>query len=416
MTDETPGLTLDVVLPLAAEVDAIDVLTGLPGPIGPTGPPGAVGPTGPSGPTGAVGAPSTVTGPTGPAGATGGAGAPGPGVPTGGPAGTYLKKTSGVDYATAWGVPSGLFRGAWVDATAVATYDFNGGVPAVFTPFTTGTGTTPVAAAASGAPGTPPAGVTTALKVNANNVLTGNSAGVSMNLATLGLGTIVRVSFWHGAGQSTNGNQFQLRFTAAGVTRFTRNASDGSPTEPWAYTEVGVGPTDTVSWGEHGVYGVSSNESASAFFTRIVLYATSDPYMAGQYVSYNGALYLSSLDNNPNVPSSLTGWSLVPLGGARIINAQTAAYTLTLADTGKFLTLSNASALALTVPPNSSVAYPIGTLIEGAQLGLGQVTLTPGAGVTINGSPGLKVAGQYGTFGLLKTGTDVWLAFGRLAA
>jgi len=50
------------------------------------------------------------------------------------------------------------------------------------------------------------------------------------------------------------------------------------------------------------------------------------------------------------------------------------------------------------------------------QLGAGQVTLTPGSGVTINGTPGLKVAAQYGTFGLLKTATDTWLAYGRLSA
>jgi uncharacterized Zn ribbon protein len=103
--------------------------------------------------------------------------------------------------------------------------------------------------------------------------------------------------------------------------------------------------------------------------------------------------------------------------GAATINAQTGtSYTLVIGDAPKFVTMSNASASTLTVPPNSSVAFPVGTQIEGAQLGAGQVTLTPGSGVTINGTPGLKVAAQYGTFGLLKTATDTWLAYGRLAA
>jgi hypothetical protein len=101
----------------------------------------------------------------------------------------------------------------------------------------------------------------------------------------------------------------------------------------------------------------------------------------------------------------------------KTINAQTGtAYTLVLGDAGEFVTMTNAAASTLTVPPNSSVAFPVGTVIEGAQLGAGQVTLTPGAGVTINGTPGLKVAAQYGTFGLLKTATDTWLAYGRLSA
>ncbi len=101
----------------------------------------------------------------------------------------------------------------------------------------------------------------------------------------------------------------------------------------------------------------------------------------------------------------------------RSINAQTGTgYTLVLGDAGKFVTMTNAGASTLTVPPNSSVAFPVGTVIEGAQLGAGQVTLTPGSGVTINATPGLKVAAQYGTYGLLKVATDTWLAMGRLAA
>lgn len=111
--------------------------------------------------------------------------------------------------------------------------------------------------------------------------------------------------------------------------------------------------------------------------------------------------------------------SFATLASTRTINAQTGTtYTLVLADAARaaFLTMANAAASVLTVPPNSSVAFPVGSIVEGAQLGAGQVTLTPGAGVTINGTPGLKIAAQYGTFGLLKTATDTWLAFGRLSA
>jgi len=112
-----------------------------------------------------------------------------------------------------------------------------------------------------------------------------------------------------------------------------------------------------------------------------------------------------------------TAWSA--LTSTRTINAQTGtSYTAVLADAARaaFLTMSNASASTFTIPPNSSVAFPVGSVIEGAQLGAGQVTITPGSGVTINGTPGLKVAAQYGTFGVLKTATDTWLAYGRLSA
>jgi hypothetical protein len=105
-----------------------------------------------------------------------------------------------------------------------------------------------------------------------------------------------------------------------------------------------------------------------------------------------------------------------PAGTTLTINAQTASYTLALTDAATFVTVNNASACTLTVPPNSAVAFPVGTFIEGAQLGAGQLTLTPGSGVTINAVPGLKIAAQYGAFGLVKLATDTWLAFGRLSA
>lgn len=101
----------------------------------------------------------------------------------------------------------------------------------------------------------------------------------------------------------------------------------------------------------------------------------------------------------------------------RNANAQTGtAYTLVLADADKYVSMNNAAASTLTVPPNSAVAFPLYTEIEGAQLGAGQVTLTQGVGVTIVGSPGLKIAAQYGVYGLRKLGTDSWLAYGRLSA
>mgnify|MGYP000671901983 CR=1 FL=1 len=46
-----------------------------------------------------------------------------------------------------------------------------------------------------------------------------------------------------------------------------------------------------------------------------------------------------------------------------VTNAQVASYTLVLADSGKMVEMNNASANTLTIPPNSSVALPVGTTI-----------------------------------------------------
>ena len=72
------------------------------------------------------------------------------------------------------------------------------------------------------------------------------------------------------------------------------------------------------------------------------------------------------------------------VNGGRTINAQTGTtYTFALSDgsgAGGFplVTASNASAQTYTVPPNSSVAFPVGTQIDLVQQGAGAVTIAPG--------------------------------------
>ena len=99
------------------------------------------------------------------------------------------------------------------------------------------------------------------------------------------------------------------------------------------------------------------------------------------------------------------------------INPQTASYTLVLADAGKQVEiLVTSTANTLTVPPNSSVAFPVGTILLVVQTGTGQTTLTPGAGVTINATPGLKLRTQWSSVMLVKRATDTWFAAGDLSA
>lgn len=96
------------------------------------------------------------------------------------------------------------------------------------------------------------------------------------------------------------------------------------------------------------------------------------------------------------------------------LNAQTASYTLVLADKGKAVEVTSASATNVTVPPNSSVAYPIGTVIEVAQLGTGQVTLVAGAGVTLQTPSSLLTRAQFSSLSLRKRATDTWLVTGDM--
>ena len=100
------------------------------------------------------------------------------------------------------------------------------------------------------------------------------------------------------------------------------------------------------------------------------------------------------------------------------LNAQTGtSYTAVLADDGKLVTLDNGSAITFTIPPNSSVAFGIGTQINIMQLGAGVATITAGAGVTLR-SAGTKVKtnGQYSVATCVKIATDTWVLVGNLSA
>ena len=96
---------------------------------------------------------------------------------------------------------------------------------------------------------------------------------------------------------------------------------------------------------------------------------------------------------------------------------QTASYTLVLSDAGKAVQMAVASANNLTVPPNSSVAFPVGTQILVIQQGSGQTTIVAGAGVTLySKDSNLKLSAQWCAATLIKANTDVWVVVGDLSA
>lgn len=121
-----------------------------------------------------------------------------------------------------------------------------------------------------------------------------------------------------------------------------------------------------------------------------------------------------------NVKTTLnTYFATLFLGITQSQNAQVGTtYTLVLTDANKLVTLTNASAITMTVPPNSSVAFPTGTQIDLAQRGAGAVTVAQGSGVTVNvhADDTRVLDGQYSYATLVKVGTNTWDLFGNLVA
>jgi hypothetical protein len=98
------------------------------------------------------------------------------------------------------------------------------------------------------------------------------------------------------------------------------------------------------------------------------------------------------------------------------INAQTGTtYTLVITDVRKQITRSNAAANTTTVPPNSAVAFPVGTRIRIRNIGAGIATIVAGAGVTLQSEgAALQLAGQFAACELEKNATDTWWVDGNL--
>jgi hypothetical protein len=122
------------------------------------------------------------------------------------------------------------------------------------------------------------------------------------------------------------------------------------------------------------------------------------------------------------VPTSgtLTNCTIPANGITYDINAQTGTtYTFVLGDAGDIVTSNNAGTVVMTIPPNSSVAYPIGASITVISIGAGLTNFAVGAGVTINSTgavpaaPVLRIAHSSAT--AIKIATDTWQVVGDIA-
>lgn len=97
-------------------------------------------------------------------------------------------------------------------------------------------------------------------------------------------------------------------------------------------------------------------------------------------------------------------------------NQRTSSYTLVLGDENKIVEMSVASANNLTVPTDASVNFPVGSQVHILQTGAGQTTVVASSGVTVNGTPGLKLRAQWAYATLIKRASNTWVLVGDLAA
>jgi hypothetical protein len=132
----------------------------------------------------------------------------------------------------------------------------------------------------------------------------------------------------------------------------------------------------------------------------------------GTFLEDTDLFIISKSDGSGGYDSKyLTGTELRQLE----LNKEGTSYTLVLADLNRLVEMEDGSANNLTIPPNSSVAFPIGGIIYISQLGAGQTTVVPGSGVTLRSAGGkTKLSVQYSMGRLIKRGTDEWYLSGDI--
>lgn len=104
------------------------------------------------------------------------------------------------------------------------------------------------------------------------------------------------------------------------------------------------------------------------------------------------------------------------------LNSQTATYTVVLADNKNTLvTMNVATANDFLIPTNASVAFPIGSVINVVQTGVGKTTIEAvSSGTTTISSTGAAPAApelraQFSAASCVKVATDSWIILGDIA-
>jgi hypothetical protein len=214
-----------------------------------------------------------------------------------------------------------------------------------------------------------------------------------------------------GAGLAFTGNVLDIG--TASVNRIVVNANDIDLASGIAT----IGTYQSVTVDTYGRVTAGTNPTTLSGYGITDAAPINNASFTGTFSAPTGTITSTMIADATIVDADISTTAAIGLGKLADIstNAQTASYTLVLADKNKLVEMSVASGNTLTVPPNADVAFPIGTQIRVLQTNTGQCTLTPGVDVTINGTPGLKLRTQWASATLIKRGTNTWVAVGDLS-
>jgi hypothetical protein len=185
----------------------------------------------------------------------------------------------------------------------------------------------------------------------------------------------------------------------------------------------------------NGVLYIYYNDGSSSQWVE-VSYAVVDEVINNLVANAPGALdtlneLAAALGDDPNFATTITNSIALKADQTDVDTLETTVNTkadalvsfvalssnhiLELTNASKVLTFTNTDPVTITVPANTTIAFPVGTQIAVLRNGTGTVTFAGASGVTVNSKDSaLAIAGQYASAALLKTATDTWQLIGSL--
>jgi hypothetical protein len=194
---------------------------------------------------------------------------------------------------------------------------------------------------------------------------------------------------------SSNYVAFQAPSTVGTSLTWTLPATDGS-----ANQVLTTNGSNTLSW---STAAVAIADEAADTNTNYLTFTTAS---SGDITS--AKVSTTKLSFQPST-GLLSSTELTVNGTARSLrleNIKTASHTLALVDQNKVVAFNGTSAQIVTVPPNSSVPFPVGSVVYINRINSGTLALQAGAGVSLSKSGSFNINEE---IYCRKRASDTWI-------
>lgn len=241
----------------------------------------------------------------------------------------------------------------------------------------------------------------------AAGTLTGNTLNSSVIYSSLtSVGTLTNLTVTNPIVGSITGSAGSVAASALTGTTLASNVVSSSLTSVGTLTSLTVSGDVAVNGGD-----LTTTQSTATLFNTT---ATTVNIAGGATLATNIGNAAGTVTISGNLQASTNGFTI----GYRDIPqlSLTGSATLAATDGGKHYYSTSSSAITLTIPPNSSVAFAIGTAINIVNQGTAAITIAQGSGVTLylagNSTSGNRSLASYGVATLQKVATNTWFVVG----